>query len=55
MKFRKKLGQALVEYALLTMMAMMLGLVLVRFSTVKYRDSVYTNWADIIAKPLPAP
>lgn len=55
MKRRKKLGQAMVEYVLLTILTMMLGLALAKFSTISYRDSVYKHWADIIAQPMPAP
>lgn len=54
MKQRKKLGQTLVEYTLLTAMVMTVGLGLSYFSSSTYRDKVYKYWVGVVAQPLPA-
>jgi uncharacterized protein (UPF0333 family) len=56
MKARKlnfKKGQALLEYALLTSITVMIGVGLSYYYSQDYWQKVYEAYADIIAQPIP--
>ncbi len=52
-KFKSRLGQALVEYAVLTSMTVALGIGLSSFYSQNYWKKVYDAYTTVIAQPIP--